>query len=179
METCSRKTFTFWKTEGEKIMIYFVYLFILYNPPLLRIYIVLSDCLVWCGILLRWQSAVDVWNYPSAFRVYYNNAPVTLDDSCFCETFTYSLNYYSYLSCLYMTTERKSIRVANWNKFGAGSDVSPHSLTYVRMYIFIFQWSLHIFDKTCLNFFLCHQTESCHDVASRIDNEISNSSWNS
>lgn len=121
------------KKENYKYVLC-IYLYVLYNPPLSRIYIALSDCLAWCRVPLRWQSVVDVWNYPSAFRVYYNNVPVTLDDSCSCKTFTYSLNYYSYLSSLYMTTERKSICVANRNEFGADLDISAQSHTFISLY---------------------------------------------
>lgn len=97
------------------------------------------------------MTVADVWNYPSAFRVYYNNAPVTLDDSCFCETFTYSLNYYSCLSCLNVTTERKSIRAANRNEFGAGSArLSTVSDTHTCNPLYFAD--PHALARTCLHF---------------------------
>jgi len=118
METCTRKMFSFKrrKRENYKFVLY-ICLYVLYNPPLSRIYRIYFERLL--GLVSR--SASDdrkrmklyVYILPSSvcITIMHQSHWKILVSAKYLHI--YSLNYYSYLSCLYMTTERKSICVAN------------------------------------------------------------------
>lgn len=156
METCTRKKFFFFSRDGreEIINLFCVFVYMFYIICRCRGF-TLFWVTAWSGVAFRfrWQQTCEItciyiYIYPSVFRIYYNNAPVTLDDSCFCETFTYMLSQLLFLPVMSLHDNRTEIDTRGKSKQVRNRfNVSRHNLRYSRMHISLYFTDPHVLLK--------------------------------